>query len=134
MTDGKKKVVDRDVNADGKLDIVTVNSDTNNLAVHAGRGDGTFVAARFSATCEFPLSLALAELTGDGKVDAVVQCAAGRRSQALMGSGDGGFVPSPRILALGSALAVADVNADLKPDLLIAETGAPLQVLLNTRK
>ena len=78
--------------------------------------------------------VALAELTGDGKVDAVVQCAAGRRSQALMGSGDGGFVPSPRILALGSALAVADVNADLKPDLLIAETGAPLQVLLNTRK
>jgi len=123
-----------DVNADGKLDIVTVNSDTNNLAVHAGRGDGTFATARFSATCEFPISLALAELTGDGKVDAVVQCAAGKRSQALMGSGDGGFVPSPRVLALGSALAVADVNADLKPDLLIADTGAPLQVLLNTRK
>jgi hypothetical protein len=123
-----------DVNADGKLDIVTVNSDTNNLAVHAGRGDGTFVAARFSTTCEFPVALALSELTGDGKVDAVVQCAGGKRSQALMGDGTGGFVSSPRPLPLGSSLVVADVNADLKPDLLIADTGVPLQVLLNTRK
>ena len=34
----------------------------------------------------------------------------------------------------GRSLVVADVNADLKPDLLIADTGVPLQVLLNTRK
>ena len=133
-TDERKKVVDRDVNGDGKLDLVTANSDSNNLGVHIGRGDGTFAAVRLSPTCEFPVGLAVAELTGDNKPDAVVQCAGSKRSQALMGSGDGGFVPSPRLLSQGTALVVGDVNADLKPDLLIADSGAPLQVLLNTRK
>ena len=70
----------------------------------------------------------------DNKVDAVVQCAGGKRSQALMGSGDGGFLPSPRPLGQGTALLLGDVNADMKPDLLILDSGLPMQVLLNTRK
>lgn len=123
-----------DVNSDGKLDIVTANSDSSNLGVHIGRGDGTFATVRLSPTCDFPVGLAVAELTGDNKPDAVVQCAGSKRSQALLGSGDGGFVPSPRLLTLGTALLVGDVNADMKPDLLIADSGTPLQVLLNTRK
>ncbi len=123
-----------DVNNDGRLDVVTANSDSSNLGVHIGRGDGTFVTVRFSPTCDFPVALAVAELTGDNKADAVVQCAGSKRSQALMGSGDGGFLPSPRLLPQGTSLLLGDVNADMKPDLLIADSGAPLQVHLNTRK
>ena len=52
-----------DTNGDGKLDIVTVNSDSSNLAVLIGRADGTFASARFSATCEFPTDFAAGELT-----------------------------------------------------------------------
>jgi hypothetical protein len=123
-----------DVNSDGKLDVVTANSDTNNVAMHAGRGDGTFAAAKFSPTCEFPIALAVAELTGDGKQDAVVQCAGGKRSQALIGVGDGSFLVSPRWLPQGSTLALGDINADMKLDLVIPDGSNPIQVFLNTRR
>ena len=123
-----------DTNGDGKLDIVTVNSDSNNLAVLIGRADGTFVSARYSATCEFPTDFTVGELTGDGKLDLVVRCAAGKRSQALMGQGDGSFVSSPRAFPFGTAVLIADINADSKSDLLLFDSGQPLQVLLNTRK
>lgn len=123
-----------DTNGDGKLDIVTTNSDSNNLAVLTGRGDGTFVSAKLSATCEFPTDLSAGELTGDGKIDLVVRCAGGKRSQALIGLGDGSFAGSPRAFPLGTATLIADVNADSKSDLLLFETDKPLQVLLNTRK
>jgi hypothetical protein len=123
-----------DVTGDGKLDIVTVNSDSNNLAALVGRGDGTFVSSRYSPTCEFPTDFAAGELTGDGKVDLVVRCAAGKRSQALIGQGDGSFVSSPRAFPLGTAVLITDVNADSKSDLLFFDSGQPLQVLLNSRK
>jgi len=64
----------------------------------------------------------------------VVRCAAGKRSQALIGQGDGSFVSSPRAFPLGTAVLIADINADSKSDLLLFDSGQPLQVLLNTRK
>lgn len=126
-------IVLSDLTGDGKLDIVVVNSDSNNITTMAGRGDGTFATARVSATCEFPTSIAVSELTGDNKPDAVVQCAGSRRSQVLIGLGDGGFVPSPQALAQGSALVVSDVNGDSKSDILLLTSNALLQVLLNIR-
>jgi len=38
-------VVLRDVDRDGRLDIVTANYDSNDVSILRGRGDGTFVAA-----------------------------------------------------------------------------------------
>lgn len=123
-----------DANADGKIDIATVNSDSNNLAFLGGRGDGTFNSAKMSLTCEFPTDFAAGDLTGDGNVDVVVRCAAGNKSQALVGAGDGSFQASPRALILGTALHVADINADSKPDVLLLKSGETPHVLLNTRK
>lgn len=123
-----------DTNGDGKLDIVTTNSDSNNLAVMTGRGDGTFATAKLSATCEFPTDFSAGELTGDGKVDLVVRCAGSKRTQAMIGLGDGSFVGSPRVFSLGTATLITDVNADSKADLLLFETDKQLQVLISSRK
>lgn len=123
-----------DTSGDGKLDIVTLNSDSNNLAVLTGRGDGTFASAKLSATCEFPTDFSAGELTGDGKVDLVVRCAGAKRSQALIGLGDGSFISSPRVFPLGTATLIADVNADSKSDLLLFETDKVPYEFLSTRK
>jgi hypothetical protein len=123
-----------DTSGDGKLDIVTLNSDSSNVAVLTGRGDGTFASAKLSATCEFPTDFSTGELTGDGKVDLMVRCASAKRSQALIGQGDGSFISSPRIFPLGTATLIADVNADSKSDLLLFDSDKLPQVLLNARK
>ena len=123
-----------DANGDGKLDILTVNSDSNNIAALTGRGDGTFATARFSTTCAFPTDFSSGELTGDGKLDLVVRCAGAMRSQALIGQGDGSFASSPRAFPLGTAVLVTDINADSKSDLVLFDSGQPLQVLLNSRR
>ena len=123
-----------DTNGDGKLDILTVNSDSNNVAALTGKGDGTFATARYSATCAFPTDFSAGELTGDGKLDLVVRCAGATRSQALIGQGDGSFAASPRAFPLGTAVLVTDINADSKSDLVLFDSGQPLQVLLNSRR
>ncbi len=42
---GTIRVAVSDLNRDGKLDIVAVNSDSNNISVLLGNGDGTFADA-----------------------------------------------------------------------------------------
>jgi hypothetical protein len=79
-----------------------------------------------------PSSVAVADVNGDGKPDLVVanscadsSCAHGVVS-VLLGKGDGTFQPA---VALGysssgysvTSVAVADVNVDGKPDLVVAE-------------
>lgn len=55
-----------DLNGDGHLDVVTANSDSDDISVLLGRGDGTFAPqARFAAGYG-PGSLAVTDLNGDG--------------------------------------------------------------------
>jgi hypothetical protein len=124
-----------DVNGDGKPDLVVANlcgtsSDctTGNVGVLLGKGDGTFRAAViYDPGGARPVSIAVADVNGDGKPDLLVADwnAAYYNTSAvgvLLGNGDGTFQPA--ILnydPFGTApqsLAVADVNGDGNPDLL----------------
>ena len=81
-----------------------------------------------------PSSIAVADVNGDGKPDLVVgncsfsggsvNCTTGNGAVAvLMGNGDGTFQPAATYSSGGSAptsVAIADVNGDGKPDLLVA--------------
>jgi hypothetical protein len=58
-----------DVNGDGKLDLVYLNSDWGTLAVAAGNGDGTVAAPIEFPTTEDPWGMAMVDLTGDGAMD-----------------------------------------------------------------
>ncbi|MGA8153356.1 MAG: FG-GAP-like repeat-containing protein [Terriglobales bacterium] len=146
-----------DVNGDGKPDLlvanacVSVGSCANGvIGVLLGNGDGTFETPVTYGSGYQPLSVAVADVNGDGKQDAVVanfsatcnNCSNGGVS-VLLGNGDG---TSQTAVSYGSGgldaygAAVADVNGDGKPDLLVANfceitspcTSGIVGVLLNT--
>jgi hypothetical protein len=122
-----------DVNGDGKPDLVVANlcgtsSDctTGNMGVLLGKGDGTFRAAvTYDPGGSRPVSIAAADVNGDGKPDLLVLAEFAYNDSAvgvLLGNGDGTFQPATfNQDPFGSApqsLAVTDVNGDGKPDLL----------------
>jgi len=125
-----------DVNRDGRLDIVVANESNNMLGVLLGNGDGTFqpAVAYGSGSQSFTYFLVIADVNGDGKPDLVVAdectdhptCNSGAVG-VLVGNGDGTFqaaviYPSGGVGSLSGArsVAVADVNGDGRPDVLVA--------------
>jgi len=125
-----------DVNGDGKLDaLVTIlcsDAYCKNgfLAVLLGNGDGTFQSQVTYDAGYQPGSLAVADVNGDGKADALftkpstpftneVHSSVG----VLLGKGDGTFGPMMSYdsgAAAAQSLAVADVNLDGRPDVVVA--------------
>jgi hypothetical protein len=133
---GAWSVAVKDVNGDGKLDLVVANecggsSDcrSSTVAVLLGKGDGTFMAAvPYDSGGQAAMSVAVADVNGDGKPDLLVAncassgCASGTVG-VLLGNGDGTFEPVASYSSGGShaiSIAVTDVNGDGKPDLLVA--------------
>src|SRR5437773_56995 len=121
-----------DFNADGKLDLVVADSDSNNVSVLLGNGDGTFQAPLTFGAGSGASSVAVSDFNGDGKLDLVVTVGSAGVS-VLLGNGDGTFQAAVNY-ATGSspyAVAVGDFNADGKVDLAIANgDAADVSVLL----
>jgi Bacterial Ig-like domain (group 3)/FG-GAP-like repeat/FG-GAP repeat len=134
-----------DVNGDGKPDILVATVPSANypnrdgaLGVLLGNGDGTFQAVvLYDSGGEGTGALAVADVNGDGKPDVLMAnycgtdnaiedgCAVGSgTASVLLGNGDGTFQPAvPYDTAFGpDALAVADVNGDGKPDLIVTNS------------
>ena len=139
---GADSVVVADVNGDGKLDLLVVNScadsacgTNSSVGVLLGRGDGTFqdVVTYKSGGLEAN-SIVVADVNGDGKLDLLVahECASntsdcspghGGVVGVLLGNGDGTFQTAVAYPSGGRAarsIAVEDINGDGKPDLLVA--------------
>ena len=146
--DDADSTVVADVNGDGKLDLVVANncatstSCTNGVVgVLLGNGDGTFQAAvSYGSGGYEAYSIAVADVNGDGKLDVVVanDCASSSNCTngmvgVLLGNGDGTFQPAKSYSSGGGgarSIAVADVNGDGKPDLLVANFSGSVGVLL----
>jgi hypothetical protein len=128
-----------DVNSDGKPDIVVINliggnSLTKQASVLIGNGDGTFQpAVGYSTGGQIPVSVAVADVNGDGKPDLLIanEWASDQDTSlgsvgVLIGNGDGTF-ESPVALDSGGSLAhsvaVEDVNGDGKPDVVVSNCG-----------
>ena len=126
-----------DVNGDGKPDLVVANQYADNtytnggVSVLLGNGDGTFQAAVSNGSGgQEAYSVAVGDVNGDGKPDLIVanycvsnsNCSNGSLG-VLLGRGDGTFQAA---VSYGSggldtySVAVGDVNADGKPDLIVA--------------
>jgi hypothetical protein len=114
-----------DVNGDGKLDLVVVDSDGGKLQVLLGNGDGTFtVGPKFSPGGPNPYAIVLADFNGDGILDIAVARTAPEALDILAGNGDGTFrklagYEGGQNYVLG--LAAADFNGDGKPDLAVTK-------------
>jgi hypothetical protein len=129
-----------DLNGDGRLDLVTANDEdaTNRLA------DGSvsvFLGAKggFGRRHDYPIGggadgLVVRDLNGDGKPDVVVSRGeAGPFVSVLLNRGDGTFGAKQDYRGarrFADAVAVADVDDDGRPDLVVAN-GHGISVLLN---
>jgi hypothetical protein len=118
-----------DVNGDHRPDLIVANGGSNTVGVLLGDGDGTFQpAVVYGSSAFYPVSVAVADLNSDGKPDIVVANECGPvfcdgSVGVLLGNGDGAFsavVPYSSGGVYGLSVAVADVNGDGRPDLLVA--------------
>jgi hypothetical protein len=123
-----------DVNADDKPDLVVASND-GTVNIFIGKGDGTFdPPTEYGTGGQDTWSVAVMDLNGDGKLDLAVAnacqlsgCAPTAQGTVgvLLGNGDGTFQPAvafPSGAAASVSVTIADLNGDLKPDLLIANS------------
>jgi hypothetical protein len=123
-------VVVADVNGDGKPDLLVANSSSSTVGVLLGNGDGTFqTAVSYGSGGVLPSSVVVADVNGDGKPDLLVTnvcvdsyCTSNSSVSVLLGNGDGTFQAAVTYGSGGwyaDSVAVADVNGDGKPDLVV---------------
>jgi hypothetical protein len=135
---GATSIAIGDVNGDGKPDLIVANYCPASecpryyhvngvVSVLLGNGDGTFQpAVSYDAAGIAPGSVAVADLTGNGKLDIVVANYESTLTgvvAVLLGNGDGTFQPATTYGAEPQSatwLAVTDVNGDGKPDVVVA--------------
>ncbi|HEY4762217.1 MAG TPA: FG-GAP-like repeat-containing protein [Candidatus Acidoferrales bacterium] len=134
-----------DVNHDGKPDLVYVDGTTSySLHVLLGNGDGTFTHGQdISLPAGICCAVTLADVTGDGKLDVILQGSVNTQAAVavLVGNGDGTF-QSPISTTFQptccsddptfrSPAGVGDINGDGKADLVLCDIlNGALYVLL----
>lgn len=130
-----------DLDRDGNTDLLIDDPLTGTLRLYSGNGDGTFKPATTILPGTPVQSFLLADLDGDGVPDLIAQTTAGAIEihrgtgvpSAPFAAEDSGD-PAP-VLATSEArlLAIADVNEDGVPDLILATDAGPA-VLLGRRE
>ena len=130
-----------DVNSDGEMDILAVSAGDRQLSIFAQVQPGTVPASFRSEEHVFvnllPSAIALADVDGDGALDATVANQLSSDVSLLLNDGRGGFIKSAaRDYAVPReplSVVFADLNQDGKPDLLVRSAAtATLTVLTNS--
>ncbi|HYG82663.1 MAG TPA: VCBS repeat-containing protein, partial [Pyrinomonadaceae bacterium] len=125
-----------DLNSDGRLDITTSNQNDGSVSVLLGDGRGGFAPAPGSpfAVGRDPYPHAVADVSGDGRLDIVTPNVRGNSVTVLLGDGRGGFTPtanSPHAVAARPYyVAVGDVSGDGRPDLVMTHDDVNLMTTL----
>lgn len=81
----------KDVNNDGKLDLIGSDNMGNKVSVLLGNGDGTFKAGRSFSTGTSPGKFDIADTNGDGNYDILVSDTTAGTVSLLLGNGNGTF-------------------------------------------
>ncbi len=120
-----------DFNGDGKQDLATANTGSDNVTILLGDGSGDFTAALSGpvAVVSSPFSVTVGDFNGDGKQDlATAHYQASDNLTILLGDGSGDFSATPTspmtVGSFPSSVTVGDFNGDGKQDLATANTGS----------
>jgi len=115
-------------NPDRALDLAVVNSDSNDLTILAGRGDGTFTTLARIPTPQDngPAALVTGDFDRDGWEDLVVANRFSGYLRVLLGEGNGGFRLEGRIFTGTGPIALVsgDFNRDGALDLVTVNWGS----------
>ena len=143
--DGPRSVTAGDFNGDGKLDLAVVNFNSNTVAVLLNTTDPGAATPSFAAIHDFPtgirpISVAVGDLNGDGKLDvAVANVGSNNVSVLLNTTAPGAAAPSfaaKQDFDTGAnvrSVTLGDLNGDGKLELAVAKSNANnVSVLLNT--
>ncbi|MHB8644369.1 MAG: FG-GAP repeat domain-containing protein, partial [Thermomicrobiales bacterium] len=123
-----------DLNGDGKPDIATATTlapDAAQIAVLLNHGDGTFGAATLYTVGGGPLSIAIGDVNGDGRMDLAVANNRDSTASILLNTGTGAFA-AQAVYAVGAnpmAIALSDRNRDGKLDLVTADRTGSIMTL-----
>ena len=128
-----------DFSGDNKLDLVVTNLGGSSVSTFIGNGSGGFASLGTLTTAGgSPRRVVLTDVNNDGVPDIVVANTLGNTIAVLLGTGGGGFaapITTP-VLDIPYGLAVSDVNADGKLDLIVTDSsdgqadGHSIEVLL----
>lgn len=114
-----------DFNEDGHLDVATVNSDSDDVSVLLGNGNGTFRSSYSFSVGTSPMFLATGDLNVDGTADLVVAETGADRVLVLLGKGNG-FFREPVAYPSGKGptfLALGDADGDEDQDMVVVNSG-----------
>jgi hypothetical protein len=130
-----ESVIVGDFNGDGKLDLATANSGSNNISVLLGTGTGGFGAKTDFAVGTQPNSVTVGDFNDDGKLDLATANSGSSNVSVLLGTGTGGF-GAKTDFAVGiyaDSVTAGDFNGDGKLDLATANASTNnVSVRLNT--
>jgi len=141
-----------DIDGDGKPDLVIANGNGNAVSILRNTSvSGSITASSFALKVDFaaprsPITVALADLDGDGKLDVVITNAGvgpnGQpvsifRNRSRIGSIDAGsLAPAIELITQGGSaigLALGDIDGDGKTDIVVAnnQLGAAISIWRN---
>jgi hypothetical protein len=117
-----------DVNADGRLDVVTANTLAHTVCVLLGNGNGTFAAVvPYTTGLHMPTKVAVGDVNGDGKPDIITANTTTYTVGVQLGNGNGTFqaISTSALNNSPHKLALADVNADSRLDVVtVSDNGS----------
>jgi RHS repeat-associated protein len=116
------EVAIKDINSDGRLDIIASNELTDDVSCLFGNGDGTFQPEVRYTVGDKPVGLAVGDINGDGINEILTANSNSADISIRYGNGDGSFDfesrlrtgPNPKTLVL------EDVNKDGVLDILVS--------------
>ena len=140
---GTQDLAVRDLNGDGRPDIVTANGNNNSISIFPNQstiGNISFAAPVNLAVSSFASDVAIADLDGDGNPDLVVLLMNNSSVSVFRNLGLGGTITTnsfaPQVIfpsaPNGRFLSIGDMDGDGKPDIVTANwTTETISVLRN---